>query len=197
MIRCFTASNLLLAKFSLNVHLPPSKIIIFKWRGGRKTAAPEPPSFHCHFPASSSSQILPHFLTSFSPSVSLSLSLSLYRHTHTHTHKLAQASVWLAEAPDDSSQRGYKTSALVLLRHSLLTEPLRKGYLSAIQPGHTPRRLQPAAMCKGLASLPTCCLERYMTLHANTLGIWITRSRTMFTSVPAFVLKAEWMIRLS
>ncbi|XP_026199898.1 regulator of G-protein signaling 5-like isoform X1 [Anabas testudineus] len=23
-------------------------------------------------------------------------------------------------------------------------------------------------MCKGLASLPTCCLERYMKLHANT-----------------------------
>lgn len=43
--------------------------------------------------------------------------------------------------------------------------------LSTTKPKHHPYQLQPAAMCKGLASLPTCCLERYIKLLANT-DVW-------------------------
>lgn len=67
-------------------------------------------------------------------------------------------------------QQENKTSALALLRlrQTILfpTELSLNGYLSTTWLRHHPSQLQPAAMCKGLASLPTCCLERYIQLHA-------------------------------
>lgn len=87
MIRCFTASNLLLAKFSLNVHLPPSKIIVFLNEGvGEKlphqslhhfTVISQPRPRRKSFPIS-----WHHSLR-----LSLSLSLALKTCTHTSSHK--------------------------------------------------------------------------------------------------------------
>lgn len=78
-------------------------------------------------------------------------------------------------------KQDYKTSVLPLFRHTDDLAPYwasLNGYLTAIQPRHHSYQLQPATMCKGLASLPTCCLERYMKPHANTSsadvkGFWL------------------------
>uniref|UniRef100_A0A667ZNI1 Regulator of G protein signaling 16 n=1 Tax=Myripristis murdjan TaxID=586833 RepID=A0A667ZNI1_9TELE len=49
-------------------------------------------------------------------------------------------------------------------------------------------------MCKGLASLPNSCLERYMKLHANTHmlmlrhGTWITGYRDGLCAFTAFLV---------
>lgn len=46
------------------------------------------------------------------------------------------------------------------------------GYLSTAWRKRHPYEHQLAAMCKGLASLSTCCLERYRKIHAYMADVW-------------------------
>lgn len=70
-------------------------------------------------------------------------------------------------------RKDYKTSVLALFRHTDFSYWAQlNGYISTTQPKHHPYELQLAAMCKGLASLSTCCLERYMKIHTYMADVW-------------------------